>query len=422
MTSPDTARTARPATGRRLAVFLSPVGLYARERLLLAIAAQLVARGYAVDVLTPGAGPELRQALPAGARLVDLARGWMGRGAPGARSKRRVYLGLAPLTGYLRRARPEVLLSGSIPPNLVALLARRLAAVPTRVVLRQSNVVAIPGDPDYGGVRPRPRDRLLRWLYPRADAVIANSAGVADNLYRLTDLPRERVRTILGGVDLATLRRKATAPSPHPWLDAPGRPVLLTVGRLVAKKDQVTLLRALATLRRTRDVRLLLVGPDGDARPEVEAAIAELGLADSVVLTGHSDNPYAYMARADAFVLSSVSEGMPNVLLEALACGCPVVSTDCPSGPRELLDGGRYGRLVPMQDPEALAQAIAATLDAPPDPDDLRARAAAFSVERVAARYVEVLEGLLPAPTTVEAPAMVESVHAPEKAGEAPRG
>ncbi len=389
---------------------------------MLAVTAQLVAKGHAVDVLTPGAAPELREALPAGARLVDLARWWMGRGAPGAHSKRRVYLGLAPLIGYLRRARPEVVLSGSIPPNLAALLARRLAGVPTRLVLRQSNVVAIPGDPDYGGVRVRPRDRLVRWLYRRADAVIANSAGVADNLDKLTGLPRERVHTILGGVDLAALRQMAAAPRPHPWLAAPGGPTLLTVGRLVAKKDQVTLLRALAALRRTRDVRLLLVGPDGEARPAVEAAIAELGLADSVALTGHSDNPYAYMARADAFVLSSVSEGMPNVLLEALACGCPVVSTDCPSGPRELLGGGLYGRLVPMRDPEALAAAVAATLDAPPASDDLRARAAAFSIERVAARYVEVLEALPPAPTAAGAAAGGDNASVSGQAGEAPRG
>lgn len=376
-----------------IAVFLSPVGLFGRERLLLAVAERLGQRGHRVDVLMPGAPEDVRRALPENTRLIDLGRAWMGAG--GRHSKRRVYLSLPLVAAYLRRTKPDVLLSGSIPPNIVALLARRLAGVTLRVVLRQSNVIGRPGDPDYGGVRPRPRDRLVRLLFRRADAVIAVSKGVADNVHRVAGVPHARIRSILAAVDLGRLNEMAGAPCPHPWLADAG-PVVLTVGRMVAKKDHVTLLKAMAELRRSRDVRLLLVGDDGEARPDVEAEIARLGLGDSVALTGHSPNPYAFMARAQVFVLSSVSEGMPNVLLEALACGCPVVSTDCPSGPRELLEGGAFGRLVPMRDPAALAAAIAATLDAPPEPDRLRTRAAAFGISSIADAYVEVVESQLP--------------------------
>jgi glycosyltransferase involved in cell wall biosynthesis len=154
----------------------------------------------------------------------------------------------------------------------------------------------------------------------------------------------------------------------------------------------VTLLHALARVRRERDVRLVVLGR-GPLRERLSELAAELGVGEAVRMPGVVANPFAYLARASAFVLSSAWEGLPNVLLEALACGCPVVATDCPSGPREILADGRHGRLVPVADPEALAAAILATLDAPPDPGPLRARAADFALARSADRYLEVLLG-----------------------------
>jgi glycosyltransferase involved in cell wall biosynthesis len=167
---------------------------------------------------------------------------------------------------------------------------------------------------------------------------------------------------------------------------------VLAVGRLAGQKDFPTLLRAFAQVRATRPVHLLILG-EGKRRPQLEALAAALGVAEYVALPGVSENPFAYMARAAVFVLSSAYEGLPTVLVEALACGCPVVSTDCPSGPAEILDGGSYGPLVPVGNDTALAQAILSVLDTPPDPDCLRARAALFSVDRSVDRYLDVLLG-----------------------------
>ncbi|RDD62241.1 glycosyltransferase [Ferruginivarius sediminum] len=374
----------------RFAILLSPVGVYGRERLLLGVARRLLELGHTVDILLPAPREVLGDGLPEGARFVCLDRWWMRVPGRRRRSKHRTYLSTPLVAGYLRKTRPDALLSGSIPPNLAALLARRMAGSATRVVLRQSNVIRIAGDARYGQVQRQLRDPVVRTLYRGADRVIAVSHGVADNVVAATGLPAARVCTVQAGVAEAVPTLARETPD-HPWL-APGEPpVVLNVGRLVAQKDHATLLRAFARVRERREVRLIVLGPDGPARAELDALIAELGLSDCVDLAGFNANPYAFMARAGVFVLSSTFEGMPNALLEALACGCPVVSTDCPSGPREILDDGAYGRLVPMRDPAALAEAIEATLDERSDREALRARAAAFGVDRAVAGYVEAL-------------------------------
>ncbi|SDG08486.1 Glycosyltransferase involved in cell wall bisynthesis [Limimonas halophila] len=379
----------RPAI--RVAVLINGVGLrLAKGRLLLAVVDRLVARGYAVDVLVHDPPAWLAARLPAEARAVDISRVWERWLPPRQLGKMGVYLSLAALVRYLRRERPAVLLAGSIPPNVTALLARRLAGVATRIVLRQSNVVAIPGDPDCGGVRARPRDRLVRRLYREADAIVAVSRGVADNTARLPGVTGERVHTVLTGYDGRVPRWSCARPE-QPWLSDGGPPVILNVARYVAKKDQATLLRAFARVAATRDARLLILGRDGPERRRLAALAAELGVAERVALGAFTDNPYAAMARARVFVLSSVSEGMPSVVLEALACGCPVVSTDCPSGPREVLADGAFGRLVPVRDPATLAEAITATLDAPPDPERLRTHAAQHTITRAAEAYADVV-------------------------------
>jgi len=162
------------------------------------------------------------------------------------------------------------------------------------------------------------------------------------------------------------------------------------VGRLTEQKDFSTLLQAFAQVRAQRQARLLLLG-EGEMRDELTALGLALGIAKDLSLHGFTNNPFAYMARAAVFVLSSAYEGLPGVLIQALACGCPVVSTDCPSGPSEILENGQYGRLVPVGDPAAMAQAILSTLEAPPDRGLLQKQASLFSVDRAVEQYLEVL-------------------------------
>ncbi|MCZ6872143.1 MAG: glycosyltransferase, partial [bacterium] len=186
-------------------------------------------------------------------------------------------------------------------------------------------------------------------------------------------------------------RKKVQAPLVHPWFEPGCPPVLLAVGRLAKQKDFGTLLRAFARLRRSQPARLLILG-EGPERPALETLVRELGLEQDVRLPGFVDNPYAYMARASAFVLSSLWEGLPTVLVEALFCGAPVVATDCPSGPREILRGGELGGLVPMRDPVALADSMQMAL-AGKIPRPTRESWQSYTVETVVDRYIAILFG-----------------------------
>jgi glycosyltransferase involved in cell wall biosynthesis len=225
-----------------------------------------------------------------------------------------------------------------------------------------------------------------------ADAVVAVSDGVADGLAAATGLPRDRITTIYNPVVSPAMLVKAAEPTPHPWLESGQPPVILGVGRLVPQKDFPTLIRAFARLRSEGPVRLLIVGPGStEAQAELRSLATALGGAEDMELPGSILNPFAYMARAGVFVLSSAWEGFGNVLVEALACGCPVVSTDCPSGPAEILDGGRYGALVPVGDDRAMAEAILAALAHPPERAALTARGAEFSVDRAVERYLAII-------------------------------
>jgi glycosyltransferase involved in cell wall biosynthesis len=206
----------------------------------------------------------------------------------------------------------------------------------------------------------------------------------------VTGLPPERVTVIYNPAVDADVAERCAAAIDHPWFSSATPPVILGVGRLTEQKDFATLLRAFALVRARREARLVILG-EGESRPALLALAAELGIARDVDLPGVVADPYPYLARAALFALPSAWEGLPNALIEALAAGCPVVSTDCPSGPREILVGGRYGTLVPVRDPAAMAEAILARLAATPDRAAARERAADFGVDRIAARYLEVL-------------------------------
>jgi len=230
-------------------------------------------------------------------------------------------------------------------------------------------------------------------LYPQAHNIVAVSQGVAEDLSTLIQLSPDRVTVIYNPVITPNLLEQALAPLTHPWFEREQPPVILGAGRLSLQKDFPTLLRAFALVRQHRPARLVILG-EGEERANLERLAIELGIQNDVSMPGFVDNPFAFMAKASVFVLSSAWEGFGNVLVEALACGCPVVATDCRSGPREILDNGRYGRLVPVGDHEALAKAILETLDNPDFPADRQTRiqrAMEFSVDAAVDKYLKVL-------------------------------
>lgn len=298
------------------------------------------------------------------------------------------------LTRYLRQSRPQALLAAGNVPNWVALLARRTTGMPARLVVSERNHLSAYTQGKSRRWRWRYAPRMIARTYPWADAIVAVSDGVADELALSAGLPRERINTIYNPIVSAELLAQAKAPLNHGWFGPKAPPVVLGVGSLDQQKNFPALLRAFARVKAQRPVRLMILG-EGKGRAQLEGLAERLGIAGDVSLPGFVDNPFAYMARAAVFVLSSTYEGLPAVLVEALACGCPVVSTDCPSGPAEILQGGRYGRLVTVGDDHALAQAIVAVLDDPPDPERLKRRGAEFSVERGTERYLEILLGKL---------------------------
>jgi glycosyltransferase involved in cell wall biosynthesis len=230
----------------------------------------------------------------------------------------------------------------------------------------------------------------MRVLYRFADAIVAVSQGVADDLQRITGLPFNRFHVIANPVITPDLADQAREAVDHPWLAEVAPPIILGIGRLTRQKDFPTLLKAFSLVSREIDCRLMILG-EGRDRVSLEQLARDLGIAERVDLVGFRPNPYAYLQRARLFVLSSAWEGSPNALTEAMALGVPVVSTDCPSGPREVLDGGRLAPLVPVGDVQALAAAIKASLFRLPRPEQLRQSVAEYAMMHSSQRYLDVL-------------------------------
>lgn len=238
------------------------------------------------------------------------------------------------------------------------------------------------------------KDRLLvklsRFVYRRADGVVAVSQGVADDLVMLTGIDSSRIQVLYNPVIYDDLLEKATEIPSHKWLISRELPVFMGAGRLDVAKNFPLLISAFAQVVRVKDARLLILG-EGSLRTQLEKQINQLGLQEKCDLVGFVDNPYSYMAHADVFVLSSDFEGLPTVVIEALACNTPVVSTDCPSGASDILENGKWGRLVPVGDQKALAQAMLDSLSEKRD-IDLSLRASDFRVEKSTDKWVQFLD------------------------------
>jgi glycosyltransferase involved in cell wall biosynthesis len=367
------AAGASPSRDGMIAILVNSMGAGGAERAMVNLAGELASRGRPVALIVVREEGPLRDLVAPDVEIVDL-RAY------------RVAAALPALVRWLRAERPRVLLSACANSNVVAVLAARLAGGGIRTVASEQTTLS-----RVALETRRLRHRLVppaaRWAYPRADAMVAVSSGVADDLESALNLPRDRIDVIPNPLTPGIAAHAAAVP-PHAWLRDGGPPVLLAVARLTAAKDLPMLLHAFAKLRAVRPARLLVLG-EGEERSRLEALVEQLELGDDVDLAGYCANPYPAMAAADALVLSSRREGLPTVLVEALSLGTPVVATDCLSGPREILEDGRLGRLVPPGDPAAFAEAMEAVLaerrNAPP-------REARYSLEIVADRYLEVLE------------------------------
>ncbi len=297
---------------------------------------------------------------------------------------------LFALRRYLKREQPVTILSFLNDANIALMLAACLGKNGTRFIPNVRNHISA-GANALKSKRMRAMSGAMRRLFRRADRVVVPAEDLRQDVAEITGIAPERIERILNPIDLAAVEKQAAESPEHPWLDPKeNTPVVLAAGKLKPQKDFPTLLKAFAELRARRDCRLVLLG-SGPLENDLRKQAKTLGITDDISFQGHVDNPFAYLARAQVFVLSSAWEGLPNVLIEALACGCPVVSTDCPGGASEILEAGRHGRLVPVGDAAAMAEAIQATLEASPPAEALRARAADFSIERAVEAYAKLL-------------------------------
>lgn len=404
-----------------IAVLLNDLSGGGVERTMLTLAGGFLGRGHAVDlVLARYRGPLISE-LPQGARVVvpdahggaasrlaivkadPKGLGVLARPVLLARRKRQGEMvpRLPGLAAYLRGERPDVLVSANFRPNLCAVWARELAGVSTRLVLTERTSPSRHFPATRANAHHRSVPLLMHRYYPRADRIVTVSRDLADDLAGFAAIPRERILPIHNPVVDERLLRAAAERPDHPWLQtADGPPVVLGVGRLERRKGFATLIRAFARVRRQRPLRLVILGDSKSVkhhatdRRTLETLIRSLGVEADVDLPGFKLNPYAYMARAAVFVLASEYEGLPGVLIQAMACGCPVVSTDCPTGPREILEGGTFGPLVPVGDEEAMAYAIVRVLDAPAPQAMLREWAQRFSVDAAVEAYLAMFRAI----------------------------
>ena len=312
-----------------------------------------------------------------------------------ARPKLRHLYWTASLGEYMRMEQPTLVFSLLFHSITVCLLARRISSCKVPLICSLRNTLGY-------GRRQKEQMKImyLKHLLPDAEKIHAVSQGVANSIVNHIPEVQNKVSTILNPIphNVTSLSKQ---PINHKWLSSESRnesntfpKIILAAGRLIEQKNFLMLIRAFAEVRSRLDVRLILLG-DGPQREKICELISSLNIEETVSMPGWVDNPYSFMASADLFVMSSSWEGCPNVLIEALACGCPVVSTDCPSGPSEILEQGRWGRLVPVNDQTALAEAIAATLEDDTNQDALRQRATQFSPEKMIGKFETLINEVI---------------------------
>ena len=362
----------------KIAIFVSFSGEGGVERMMVNLIEGLISLGCKVDLVLVKNKKLNLYSFPPGLNIVKLRAS-------------HTFSSFLPLIRYLKRERPDALLAAKNRANQVAILAKILAGVSTRVAVRVGTTTssALSG-----------KSMLLhlawyipmRLIYPFADSIIAVSQGVARDISKITGLRSERIRVIPNPTIHSKLFSLAEEHIVNPWFSCPDIPIILGVGRLTRQKDFPTLIKAFAKVRFNRPCRLIILG-DGNDRPLLEDLATELGVKDDLYMPGFTRNPFEYFRRASLFVLSSAWEGLGNVLIEALALGIPVVSTDCPNGPREILSNGLYGPLVPVGDAHELAAAMNLTLDNPHKKAFLMSAVTEYTVEKSSKMYLDALTG-----------------------------
>jgi glycosyltransferase involved in cell wall biosynthesis len=361
---------------KKIALFLPSLRGGGAERVMVDLANAFSRKGLDVDLVLANLEGDYQSMVLDSVNIIDL-------------SSSRLFFSLPKLIKYIRKYSPDVLLSTMPHVNIIAVLSTLLARKKNKIYVREANTVSV-------AFSKLPKSKRFFWrlmmriFYNKANAIIAPSLGVARDLEHILALTGGSVKTIYNPVVTTELIPLSKIPVEHKWFDNHVAPVILSVGRLTLQKDYPTLLKAFKIVHETMDAKLLILG-EGEDRFKLEEMIEEMCLSDSIELYGFAANPFKFMKSADLFVLSSLWEGLPNSLIQAMACGCQVVSTDCQSGPSEILQNGRYGALVPIGDEVELAAKMLSVLTNDGSRHDVVERSSFFDVETSVDAYLELM-------------------------------
>jgi glycosyltransferase involved in cell wall biosynthesis len=368
----------------RLAFVIPSFGDGGSNRFIMKIADGMADRGFSVDLIAIDPRGQYSEVASSGVRRIGIGV----LPIKGVTVLKTIWF----LTNYVRRERPKALMAATSAVNVISLISNFIARRQTSVVVSERN--AIRSSAVNASRMSRFYRMLIPHIYPTAARIVAVSKGVEHELVNSFGIDPSLVTTIHNPTVSPDLIIKKEDRTDEPWLYDSRVPVILAVGRLHPQKDYSTLVEGFARFRKRRKARLIILG-EGPCRQELHELVGSLGLQESVRLPGFIDNPYAYMSRADIFVVTSIYEGICNVLIEALACGCATVATDCPGGgPREVLENGKWGTLIPVGDSKRLADALEASLNRNHDSKELQQRAACFSVESSLDRYQDIFSAL----------------------------
>ena len=395
----------------RIALLLPSLEGGGAERSMLNLAAGLVSRGRQVELILCKGKGSLMDQVPEGVSVVilDTTPGIAARALLALRHPLDALAMLRPILlakknppevsripairRYLQQQKPDALLSALTYANLAALWAAGSSSRATPVIVSERIALwtSCHAPNNVRKWRWRYAPQLVRRIYPRASAVVTVSQHAADELTDKIGLQHARILPLNNPVVDDRLRRLAAEPLDHPWFADGSSPVILSAGRLTEQKDFRTLLSAFALVRAKRAARLVILG-EGRLRDDLNQQANTLGIEDDIDFPGFVDNPFKYMNRASAFVLPSLYEGLPGVLIQAMACGCPLVSTNSPGGSSDILQQGTYGELVKVGDAEDMARGILAQLENPTPREQLLSRAEDFSVEGAVDKYLALLD------------------------------
>jgi len=352
-----------------ISFYLSNFEVGGAQRVVINLASELAQRDLQVDIVVVDRAGPLEKELSSDVSVVDLKAG-------------RALRSIRPLIKYLNQTEIDLLFSSLTYLNDVALFADILSRSSQKVLISEHNT------------RINSRWNLpvlgAKLLYKQADYVVAVSNGVAQNLSDWSSLSIDEIEVVYNPVVTDNLLEQASEQPNHPWYQNRVSPVIISAGRHVEQKDFPTLLRAFAEVQKEKEVKLIILGK-GPRTAELKSLANELNISHAVEFPGFVENPYSYMSHSDLFVMSSAWEGLPTVLIEALACGTPIVSTDCPSGPAEILEEGKYGELVPVDNPNMLANSIKKALENPPQTQHLLNRAMDFTVDKAVEKYMDII-------------------------------